>query len=167
MITEPTRLLFVCYGNICRSPLAEAVFRAQVEARGVADRFEIDSAGTSGHNAGLPPDARSAAVARGRGVELGGAARAITAADLERFDYVVVMDAENLRQIELLRERSGGGRARVHRLREWDAARGDAHDLDVPDPYYGGHSGFEHVHDLVERAAAALLDELLQEPQRS
>jgi protein-tyrosine phosphatase len=77
------------------------------------------------------------------------------------------MVAQNQRPVELMRGPSGGGRARVHRLREWDAARGDAHDLDVPDPYYGGHSGFEHVHDLVERAAAALLDELLQEPQRS
>lgn len=159
MQSEPIRILFVCLGNICRSPLAENVFRHLASERGVEHRFEIDSAGTSGYHAGSPPDARSAATARRRGLELVGASRQLTAADLRRFDLVIAMDAENLEEIQALRERAGGD-ARVHRLREWDH---EADSLDVPDPYYGGERGFEDVHDLVERSCAALLDDLLGE----
>jgi protein-tyrosine phosphatase len=159
MQAEPIRILFVCLGNICRSPLAENVFRHLARERGVEDRFEIDSAGTSGYHVGSPPDARSAATARRRGIELVGASRRLTAADLRRFDLVIAMDAENLEDIQALRGRAGG-EARVHRLREWDP---EADSLDVPDPYYGGANGFEDVHDLVERSCAALLDDLLRE----
>lgn len=159
MASEPTKILFVCLGNICRSPLAENVFRHLARERGVEHRFEIDSAGTSGYHAGSPPDARSAATARRRGLELVGASRQLTAADLRRFDLVIAMDAENLEEIQALRERAGGD-ARVHRLREWDP---EADGLDVPDPYYGGERGFDDVHDLVERSCAALLDDLLRE----
>jgi protein-tyrosine phosphatase len=156
-MSDRTRILFVCLGNICRSPLAESVFRHLVRARGVEDRFEIDSAGTSGYHAGDPPDARSVATARLRGVEVAGRSRQMLAADLERFDYVVAMDRENLRAVQRL-ARGGAGAARVHLLREWDPESGSA---DVPDPYYGGARGFEEVHDIVERSCAALLDEIL------
>jgi protein-tyrosine phosphatase len=149
----PIRVLFVCLGNICRSPLAEAVFRHQVAERGWAERFEIDSAGTSGWHRGSPPDSRSAAVARLRGIELTGASRKVTAMDLRRFDYVIAMDVENLEILQELRQASGGT-AQVRRLREFEP---NARSLDVPDPYYGGARGFEDVHDIVERACAGLL----------
>jgi protein-tyrosine phosphatase len=158
-MAEPTRLLFVCMGNICRSPLAESVFRHLARERGVEDRFEVDSAGTSGYHVGAPPDRRSAATALARGVQVAGRSRQLAAPDLRRFDYVVAMDADNLAQIEALHA-AAGGTARVHRLREWDP---EASGLDVPDPYYGGARGFEDVHDMVERSCAALLDHLLRE----
>src|SRR5687768_17204035 len=116
---KPLRILFVCVGNICRSPLAESVFRHRVRDRDVGPLFEIDSAGTSGYHAGAAPDARSVETARGRGVEVCGASRQIVADDLRTFDYVIVMDRENLAYVEGLQLRSGGG-ARVHLLREWD-----------------------------------------------
>jgi protein-tyrosine phosphatase len=157
-VSRPVRVLFVCLGNICRSPLAEAVFRHLVRERGLEDAFEIDSAGTSGYHRGAPPDARSAETARRRGIEVAGRSRQAGAADLRDFDYVIAMDAEN--EAELRALAAPGARARVHRLREWDPEPGDG---DVPDPYYGGPRGFEDVHDIVERAAAAFLDHLVAE----
>lgn len=156
---KPTSLLFVCLGNICRSPLAESVFRHLARERGVEHEFDVDSAGTSGYHAGSPPDARSVATARTRGVDVVGASRRIGGDDLERFDYVIVMDGENLREVMQIHAEVGGS-ARVHRLREWDP---EADDLDVPDPYYGGAHGFDRVHDLVERSCEALLDHLVAE----
>jgi protein-tyrosine phosphatase len=157
MVERRMRVLFVCMGNICRSPLAEAVFRHLVRERGVEERFEIDSAGTSGYHVGDPPDPRSVATARARGVSVAGASRPLTERDLHDFDFVIVMDAENRSDVDRLRAAAGGA-ARVHRLREWDPERGG---LDVPDPYYGGVRGFEEVHDIVERSCMALLDHLL------
>ena len=159
-MTERISVVFVCLGNICRSPLAEALFRHQVRQRGWEQRFEIDSAGTSAYHAGDPPDTRSAETARRRGVELTGTARQLQRADLDRFDYVVVMDEENLAKVERLRG-DGTVRARIHRLREFDPAA--AGDLNVPDPYFGGPSGFEDVHEMVERSTAALLDRIAHE----
>jgi protein-tyrosine phosphatase len=153
-------VLFVCLGNICRSPLAEAVFRHLVRERGLEDRFTIDSAGTSGWHTGAPPDARSTETARRRGIELTGASRKLTGADLELFDYVIAMDSANEDGILALARAAGGARARVHRLREWDP---EPDELDVPDPYYGGDRGFDRVQDIVERSCAALLDHLVAE----
>lgn len=157
-LARPVRLLFVCLGNICRSPLAESIFRHLAEERGVADRFEIDSAGTSGYHQGDPPDARSVATARARGVEVAGVSRELSARDLDDFDYLIAMDRENLANIRALQD-AAGGRARVHLLREWDPRGGS----DVPDPYYGGDRGFDDVHDIVERSCEALLDRLLEQ----
>ena len=157
MASDRIGVLFVCMGNICRSPLAESVFRHLLRERGLADRFVVDSAGTSGYQAGDPPDARSVATARGRGIEVAGRSRPLGERDLQEFDYLIVMDAENRSFVDALRATSGGT-ARVHRLREWDPERGN---LDVPDPYYGGSRGFEDVQDIVERSCAALLDDLL------
>jgi protein-tyrosine phosphatase len=154
---NPIRVLFVCLGNICRSPLAESVFRHLVRERGVESEFEIDSAGTSGYHAGDRPDTRSVATARARGVRVEGQSRQIARGDLERFDYVIVMDAENLASVERMRARVGGA-ARVHLLREWDP---DGQGGNVPDPYYGGARGFEEVHDIVERSCQNLLEHLL------
>lgn len=146
-------------GNICRSPLAESIFRHLARERGVEHRFEIDSAGTSGYHEGDPPDRRSVAMARTRGVEVVGRSRPILPDDLHEWDYVIVMDTENRAHVDDMRSATGGA-ARVHRLREWDP---DAGDGDVPDPYYGGARGFEDVHDIVERSCAALLDHLLED----
>lgn len=158
----PIRVLFVCLGNICRSPLAESIFRHQIRERGVEEFFEVDSAGTAAYHIGRPPDARSVATAKARGVTVDGSGRQIEPRDLNRFDYVIVMDGENLADVERL-ERRSGGRARIHLLREWDA---EDPGTDVPDPYYGGQRGFEDVHDIVERSSAALLDHLLEEKSR-
>jgi protein-tyrosine phosphatase len=159
MSAQPVRVLFVCLGNICRSPLAEAVFRQQVAERGLQDRFEIDSAGTSGYHDGAPPDRRSTETARRRGVVLAGRSRMVGPDDLRRFDYVIAMDAENEAALRDLLAGSGGA-ARVHRLREWDPAPDDGN---VPDPYYGGPRGFDDVHDIVERASAGFLAHVARE----
>jgi low molecular weight protein-tyrosine phosphatase len=157
---ERVAILFVCLGNICRSPLAEGVFRQLARARGLADRFEIDSAGTSSYHEGEPPDARSATVARARGVELTGRSRALTPADLERFDFVITMDQEIQESVERMSRRNGS-RATIQLLRAYDPEAGN--NLDVPDPYFGGPRGFEQVHDLVERSCTSLLDTIVRE----
>ena len=160
MTDNTISVLFVCLGNICRSPLAEAVFRQTVADAGLAARFRIDSAGTSGYHDGEPPDARTREVAARRGVEVRGRSRRVTEADVHDFDYLVAMDADNLREVEALLARAGvdGDGPRAHLLREFDpSARGD---LEVPDPYFGGPQGFDVVHDLVERSARGFLDHL-------
>ncbi|MEX2281058.1 MAG: low molecular weight protein-tyrosine-phosphatase [Gemmatimonadota bacterium] len=158
--SDPVRVVFVCMGNICRSPLAEGVFRHLVAKRGLTDRFAIDSAGISGYHEGDPPDARSAAVARQRGIELTGQSRPLKRRDLEHFDYVIVMDSENLAGVQRLAIGAAPS-ARIQYLREFDPdASGQ---LDVPDPYYGGASGFEHVQDMVERSCERLLDAIVKE----
>jgi protein-tyrosine phosphatase len=159
MESERTRVLFVCLGNICRSPLAEAVFRAEARRRGVEHLFEIDSAGTSGYHAGCGPDRRSVETARRRGVQVTGTSRQVTDTDLHGFDYVIAMDGDNYAEIDQLKA-AADGTAQIFRLRDWDP-RPDS--LDVPDPYYGGPNGFEHVHDVIERSCAALLEALLTE----
>lgn len=147
----PTRLLFVCLGNICRSPTAEAVMRALVTERGLDGEIEVDSAGTGGWHAGQPPDPRASAAARARGVALAGVARQITAADFRDFDLLLAMDDENL--AELRRVAPAGTAYKIRKL----AA------VDVPDPYYAGDEGFEIVLDLVADACGRVLDELRQD----
>src|SRR3954471_23362395 len=144
------RVLFVCMGNICRSPTAEGVLRRLVREEGLEDRVEIDSAGTGGWHAGAPPDERATEAARRRGLDLAGAARQVEPADFERFDLILAMDRDNL--------------AELRRLAPDDEARGKLRlllgDRDVPDPYYGGERGFEDVLDLVEAGCRDLLAEL-------
>jgi protein-tyrosine phosphatase len=153
------RILFVCLGNICRSPTAEGVMRRLVRDEGLEDAIEIDSAGTGGWHVGAPPDERATAAAQGRGITLEGAARRFDPADFDRFDLILAMDEENRR--DLLDIAPGDeARAKVRLLRELDPASRDGGDLDVPDPYYGGDQGFEHVLDLVDAATRGLLAEL-------
>ena len=149
-------VLFVCMGNICRSPLAQGVFRSLVERAGLADRFEIDSAGIGDWHAGELPDPRTRAVASRRGLELVSRARQVVAPDLDRFDYVIALDAEVMSGLRRLRAQMPAT-TRVHRLREFEH---EADHLDVPDPYYGGDDGFENVHDMVERACAGLFEHI-------
>lgn len=159
MQRPPIRILFVCLGNICRSPLAEGIFLHLVRRAGVEDLFEVDSAGTSGYHDGNPPDARSTATALARGVTLDGQSRRLLAEDLQTFDYVIGMDADNMREIRALADEFGV-KARLHLLREWDPqSRGAG----VPDPYYGGERGFDEVHDIVERCCENLLEHLMAE----
>jgi protein-tyrosine phosphatase len=153
------RILFVCMGNICRSPTAEAVMRALLHAEGLERTVAIDSAGTGGWHAGDPPDARAVAAARSRDVVVEGAARQVTAEDFDAFDLVLAMDRDNEREL-LARAPDDEARAKVRRLREFDPAAVAAGDLDVPDPYYGGRNGFEQVLDLIEAACRGLLDEV-------
>ncbi len=150
-------VLFVCLGNICRSPLAEGVFRALVAESGLEDSFVIDSAGTSGWHDGEPPDTRATAVARKHGIEVSGTSRKVTAPDLRRFDHIIAMDNDNLRELRKLAARAAPD-ADIRLLREFDP-RADG-DHDVPDPYFGGEAGFENVHDMVDRSCRALLAEL-------
>jgi protein-tyrosine phosphatase len=147
-----TRVLFVCLGNICRSPTAEGVMRRLVRERGLEDEIEIDSAGTGGWHVGSPPDARATGAAARRGTELSGAARRFDPRrDFDRFDLILAMDAENRRDLLALAP-DDESRSKVRMFRPGG--------LDVPDPYYGGEDGFEEVLDLVEEAARGLLDEL-------
>ena len=140
-------------GNICRSPTAEGVFRALVERENLADRIAIDSAGTHAYHVGEPPDSRSQAAARERGVDLSGQrARKATAADFARFDYVIAMDPDNRALLAALCP-SG----EEHRLRLFLEFAPGAGRRDVPDPYYGGGRGFDEVLDLVEQASEGLL----------
>ncbi len=153
------RILFVCMGNICRSPTAEGVMRGLLRDRGLVDAVEVDSAGTGGWHAGERPDGRATAAAHRRGIALDGAARQVVAEDFERFDLLVAMDRENLRAL-LVQAPDEDAADKVRLLREFDPASAVASDLDVPDPYYGGERGFEHVLDLVGAACRGLLDEL-------
>jgi len=152
------RILFVCMGNICRSPTAEGVFRRLVAERVPGVEIEVDSAGTHDYHVGDPPDPRSIAAAARRGVDLRQLrARLIRDDDFERFDLIIAMDRLNR---EALLERSPAPfRERIRLFMEF---AGDREVEDVPDPYYGGAPGFERVLDLAEEAAAGLLDEVLE-----
>ncbi len=162
--THRTHILFVCLGNICRSPLAEGVFRDVLEKDGLADSFHVDSAGTGAYHVGEPADPRSLQVARDHGVTLDGKARKVEPDDLDRFDHIVAMDRDNLRNLEAMKERHGG-KAQLHLLREFDP---EAHegDLEVPDPYYGGPDGFQAVYSMIHRSCKELLQRMDSDPPR-
>ena len=154
-----TRVLFVCMGNICRSPTAEGVMRSLVDEAGLGDAVAIDSAGTGGWQVGDPPDGRSVAAAARRGIRVEGAARQVQRADFERFDLLLALDGSNARDLLRLAPDPDGA-AKVRLLREFDPASAAGGELDVPDPYYGGADGFDHVLDLVDAACRGLLDEI-------
>jgi protein-tyrosine phosphatase len=149
------RILFVCMGNICRSPTAEGVMRRLVEGAGLD--IEIDSAGTGAWHAGDPPDRRATLAARSRGITLEGAARQVTPDDFRSFDLLIALDRANLRELLAVAPDEEAAE-KVRLLREFDPDAGG--DLDVPDPYYGADRGFETVLDMVEAACRGLIDEL-------
>lgn len=150
------RILFVCMGNICRSPSAEGVFRHLLAESQPDLAIEIDSAGTHAYHTGNPPDRRSIEAARRRGIDISRLrARTVTDEDFERFDLLLAMDEDNA---ALLRERAPPRyRERIRLLMEYAPDAGAA---EVPDPYYGGANGFEAVLDLLEAAAEGLLQQL-------
>ena len=152
-------VLFVCMGNICRSPTAQGVFARLVEDHGLADFIVIDSAGTHAYHIGEPPDARASAAAMNRGIDLSSQrARRVSPEDFERFDYVLAMDSDNY---EILAASCPSGFE--SRLRLFLEFAPDLDAREVPDPYYGGTSGFERVLDMIEMASAGLLADIRQQ----
>ncbi len=152
------KVVFVCMGNICRSPTAEGVFRHLVESRHLEDQILIDSAGTHAYHVGEKPDPRSRAAALERGIDLSSQrARKVLQDDFERFDYVLAMDRSNYADLHALA--SPGQRKKLHLFLDfassWD-------ETEVPDPYYGGSHGFERVLDMVGDASEGLLKDILQ-----
>ncbi len=153
---RPTSLLFVCLGNICRSPAAEGVFLHLITREGLEQAFTVDSAGTGDWHVGRPADARMRSAAAKRGIVLPSRARQITADDLGRFDHVLTMDRQNLSAVLGLAG-SGGATARITPLTRY-CRRYSVEE--VPDPYYGGEEGFDRVLDLLEDACGGLLEAL-------
>lgn len=152
------RILFVCLGNICRSPTAEAVLRELAAREAPELRLEVDSAGTAAYHVGQPPDPRTRAAAARRGYDLSTLrARTVEPADFERFDLILAMDRDNLTALQ--RRAPSHAHQRLHLFLEFSP---DAAPEDVPDPYYGGPNGFEEVLDLVEAATRGLLTHLRQ-----
>ena len=148
-------VLFVCMGNICRSPTAEGVFRHHAEQAGVIERLHIDSAGTHAYHVGEPADHRARAAAERRGISLEGIyARRVSSDDYERFDFILAMDEDNLERL-----RRDSPEEHLQKLRLFLECA-DTHEREVPDPYYGGAAGFEYVLDLVEEASRGLLETL-------
>jgi protein-tyrosine phosphatase len=149
------KVLFVCMGNICRSPTAEGVFRHYVRTQAPDFALEIDSAGTHDYHVGEPPDPRTVAAAARRGIDLSGLrARQVADDDFERFDLIIAMD--RLNHVTLLDRSPPQYHARIRTMLEFAAGAGH----DVPDPYYGGPAGFDTVLDLVEAAAPGLFAEI-------
>jgi protein-tyrosine phosphatase len=147
------KVLFVCFGNICRSPTAEGVFRHLLAQEAPELRVEIDSAGTAGYHIGHPPDLRSQRAAHARGIDLSGLrARQVSAEDFLRFDLILAMDRDNLEELEAIRPAES--RARVQLFLEYAPELGRT---EVPDPYYGDARGFEEVLNLSAAASRGLI----------
>jgi len=157
--TEPTGVLFVCLGNICRSPTAEGVFRSLAAREAPELQLLIDSAGIAEYHIGNPPDARAQQAALRRGYDLSALrARTVEPGDFTRFHYILAMDRSNLAALEQRAPR----RAR-ERLRLFLEFAPEADEVEVPDPYYGGVNGFEQVLDLIESASRGLIQHLRQQ----
>ena len=150
------KVLFVCLGNICRSPSAEGVFRKLVEEQGLIDMIEIDSAGTHAYHVGSPPDSRAQEAARRRGIDMSGLlGRRVDEGDFYVFDYILAMDESNeyhLREMAPSEE--------IYRVRRFLEFAPERSEREVPDPYYGGATGFENVLDLIEDASKGLLADI-------
>lgn len=153
------RLLVVCLGNICRSPVAEGVLRARIQASSLAGRVELDSAGTGDWHVGDPPDRRSIANAAGHGIDISGLrARQLAAADYRRFDWLLCADKANLREVRARAPKAAHARSAL--LLDWCNTVTDG---EVPDPYTGGPAQFEHVFQLLDRAADGAIARLREE----
>jgi len=154
--TQRVRVLFVCMGNICRSPTAQGVFRTLLETQGLEAVIETDSAGTHGYHAGAPPDGRAQETARRRGIDLSDLrARRVAPEDFSRFEYVLAMDQENYHSLSRICPR--GCERKLMLLMDFAP---HLRTREVPDPYYGGASGFDRVFDMVEAASEGLLAEI-------
>ena len=154
---EPRRILFVCMGNIIRSPLAENLFRHIAEQAGLNGKYEVDSAGTGAWHAGEPPDARMRRTAERHGLRYRGEARQVRLSDFDKFDLIVAMDSENRGELRA-RARTPELARKVHLLRDFDPTAG--RNASVPDPYYDGDDGFEETYRIVEAGVHGLLEAL-------
>lgn len=151
------KLLFVCLGNICRSPSAEAIMNSLIEQKGLTQQISCDSAGTGAYHVGSPPDRRMTAAAKVQGIDLGGKARQFNSTDFEQFDLILAMDQENYRNI-LLPDAAKAYRHKVFLMCDFCTRHPDR---EVPDPYYGGAEGFNYVIDLLKDACEGLLDKIV------
>ena len=149
-------ILFLCMGNICRSPAAHCVFQHMVDEAGLADQFEIESAGTIGFHAGNPPDRRMQQVMRARGVPVIGRSQQLDSFDMEHYDLILAMDKDNFEGAVTL-ARGDAQRAKVKLFCNYCTQHSEK---EVPDPYYGGDHGFENVMDLIEDGCRGLLSDL-------
>jgi len=151
------KVLFVCLGNICRSPLAEGLFNHQVQEMGLQDKFIADSCGTAAYHIGEQPDGRSVANAKDNGLIYSHAARQVQDEDFNEFDIIIPMDASNM---STLKKIDTGGSAKLQLMRDYDSG---FEGVDVPDPYFGGEQGIQEVYDILNRSTKALLEDLLEE----
>jgi protein-tyrosine phosphatase len=156
-VAEVKRLLFVCLGNIVRSPLAENMFRKLAEEAGVGEKYDVDSAGTSAYHVGERPDRRMRQVASSKGWEYGGRSRRVERNDLYVFDMIIAMDPDNRYDLRRL-ARTSEQEEKIRLMREFDP-QADGN-MSVPDPYYGGMDGFEHTYQIIERSCKGLLEAL-------
>ncbi|MCW8926079.1 MAG: low molecular weight phosphotyrosine protein phosphatase [Xanthomonadales bacterium] len=149
-------ILFICMGNICRSPSAEGFFARALSDSPYADRVSVDSAGTHGYHVGQPPDSRAVETAQGFGVDISGLrARKVSVEDFERFDLIVAMDHDNL--ADLKARQPANSKARLVSMMDYHP---DPHPDEVPDPYYGGMTGFNYMCELLDAATRGLLEEV-------
>ncbi len=152
--------MFVCMGNICRSQLAEGVFRHMAREMGVLDRFDIASSGTGGWHVGERPDRRMSEVAAKNGISLEGQhAQQFENGDFDYYDLILVMDKGNLQSVQQL-DPAGKWQKKIHMFRSFDPTPGD---MEVPDPYYGGPKGFDNVFEMIDRTTRVLLDKIVND----
>ncbi|MFK7922707.1 MAG: low molecular weight protein-tyrosine-phosphatase [Bacteroidia bacterium] len=156
------RVLFVCLGNICRSPMAEGLFLHYIKDAGLQDKIRVDSAGTGGWHVGERPDARMLETAKRHDIPLPSRARQAKANDFEEYDYILAMDESNLDDLKRLADSSTNPRAQLFKMRFFDV---DAPDTDVPDPYWGGDQGFEYVFQMLDRSTQKLLTHIRSEKE--
>ncbi len=154
---QPRSIMFVCQGNICRSPLAQALFEHLLQRRGVAARYKVDSTGVSSYHLGESADRRMRETAARHGITVNHRARAVTQRDLAQHDLILTMDRDNYAILQR-KAHSQQQRSRIRMFRDFDPDANGA--IDVPDPWYGGMDGFQNVYEIVERTCEALLDQL-------